>query len=406
MLFSLKVGYRYFRSGGSQTILTVVSVGFGVTVYLFITSLISGLQDGLIRTTIGNSSHITIQANDEAARVLLLKNQENLSTVQPFNEREVALKGYRGLLTQLDSVRGVTAASPVATGAGFVIRGGQSRPIATVGIEEDRGSQIFDLRAAMKSGRLDLAGQGAAIGIELARLLGIKVGDKVRVVSAKNVDQVYKVNGIFDSGNKNVNERSFYVSLSNGQRLNDMVGSVSRIELKVGDPFAVDPIADVISGSTGLRVETWKQVNSELLSGLAAQSQTTSIIRLFVMILVATGVASVLIVSVLQRSREIGILKSMGVSTRRLQGIFIVLGSLVGLSGALVGIGLGGSLVLLLAQIPGNSGFRPGYALPIDMQFRFVLEAFAVATGIGSVAAILPARRAALMNPVDVIRLG
>ena len=185
-----------------------------------------------------------------------------------------------------------------------------------------------------------------------------------------------------------------------------MIGSVSRIELKVGDPFGVDPIADVIKGETGLKVETWKQVNSELLSGLSAQSQTTSIIRLFVMILVATGVASVLIVSVLQRSREIGILKSMGVSTRRLQGIFIVLGSLVGLSGALVGIGLGGLIILLIAQIPGNSGFRPGYALPIEMQFSFVMEAFVVAAGIGSVAAILPARRAALMNPVDVIRIG
>ena len=406
MIFSFKVGYRYFRSGGSQTVLTVVSFAFGVTVYLFITSLIFGLQNGLIKTTIGNSSHITVEANDEVARVLPLEGPKNVSTVQPFNEREVSLKGYRGIISNLDRVRGVTAVSPVATGAGFAIRGGQSRPITVVGIEEDRGSQIFDLRTAMKSGRLDLGGQGSAVGIELARLLGLKVGDKVRVVSAKNVDQVYRINGIFDSGNKNVNERSFYVSLSNGQRLNNMVGSVSRIELKVGDPFGVDPIADVIQKETGLKVETWKQLNAELLSGLAAQSQTTSIIRVFVMILVATGVASVLIVSVMQRSREIGILKSMGVSTRRLQGIFIVLGSLVGLSGALVGIGLGGSMVLLIAQIPGNSGFRPGYALPIEMQFSVVLEAFMVAAGIGSVAAILPARRAALMNPVDVIRLG
>jgi lipoprotein-releasing system permease protein len=406
MLFSLTVGYRYFRSGGSQTVLTVVSVGFGVTVYLFITSLIFGLQNGLIKTTIGNSSHITVQAMDEEARVLPTAGKENLSSVQPFNERDVSLKGYRGLVSKLERIQGVTAVSSVASGPGFAIRGGQSRPITLIGIEEDRGSQIFDLRTAMRTGRLDLGGQGAAIGIELARLLGVKVGDKVSVLSAKNVEQVFRINGTFDSGNKTVNERSFYISLSSGQRLNDIIGSVSRLELKVGDPFGVDPIASVIQRETGLKVETWKQVNAELLSGLAAQSQTTSIIRLFVMILVATGVASVLIVSVLQRSREIGILKSMGVSTQRLQGIFIVLGSLVGLSGALVGVGLGGSLVLLAGQIPGNSGFRPGYALPIDMQFRFVLESFMVAAGIGSIAAILPARRAALMNPVDVIRLG
>jgi len=170
MIFSFNIGYRYFRSGGSQTVLTVVSVGFGVTVYLFITSLIFGLQNGLIKTTIGNSSHITVEANDEVARILQIDGQQNLSSVQPFNEHEVTLKGYRGVVSKLDRVTGVTAVSPVSSGAGFAIRGGQSRPISLVGIEEDRGSQIFDIRNALKSGRLDLAGQGTAIGTELARL--------------------------------------------------------------------------------------------------------------------------------------------------------------------------------------------------------------------------------------------
>ncbi len=406
MLFAIKIGFRYFQSGGSQTRLTVISVAFGVTVYLFITSLMFGLQNGLINTTIGNSSQITVEPLEESARILPIAGKLNLSTVQPFNEREVTLKGYVGLLPRLDAIKGVTAVSPVASGAGFAVRGGQTRPITIIGIEEDRGTQIFDLRYVMSSGRLDLGGQGAAIGIELARLLGLKVGDKLKVSSSKGVDQVFAVNGIFDAGNINVNERSFYVSLMNGQRLNDMVGAVSRIELKVAEPLALDDVVDEVRGVTGLKVQSWRDVNKELLSGLSAQSQTTTIIRVFTMILVATGVASVLIVSVMQRSREIGILKSMGASTRRLQGIFITLGTLVGVSGALTGVGFGGTMVAILASIPGTSPLRPGYALPIELNFRFVFEAFAVAAGVGAMAAILPARRAALMNPVDVIRLG
>jgi lipoprotein-releasing system permease protein len=108
----------------------------------------------------------------------------------------------------------------------------------------------------------------------------------------------------------------------------------------------------------------------------------------------------------MQRSREIGILKSMGASTFALQGIFTYLGVLVGFSGALVGTGIGGSLILWLGELPGDSSIKPGFWMPIEMQTRFLVEAFFVTAGIATVAALLPARRAALMNPVDVIRQG
>ncbi len=406
MLFALRVGFRYFRSGGSQIILSIASVAFGVTVYLFITSLIFGLQKGFIATTVGSSSHITVLPLENVARILLIKGVTNLGTSLPFNDRELVLRNYVSTVAELDKIPGLIAVSPVSSGSGTVIKGGQVRTISILGIDENRGSQIFDLRKAMKFGILDLGGQGCTVGVELARLLGLTVGDKVRAVSAKGVEMVMRITGIFKAGNINANERSFYVSLANGQRLNDMVGAVSRIETQVQDPFVDAVIAEVIAAKTGLKVQTWQEVNGDLLSGLAAQKQTTDIIRLFVMILVATSVASVLIVSVMQRSREIGILKSMGASTFALQGIFTYLGALVGFSGALVGTGIGGSLILWLGDLPGDSSIKPGFWMPIEMQTRFLVEAFFVTAGIATVAALLPARRAALMNPVDVIRQG
>jgi lipoprotein-releasing system permease protein len=406
LYFSLRIGFRYFRSGGSQILLSVASVAFGVTVYLFITSLIYGLQKGFIATTIGSSSHITILPAESEARVLPLEGRLNVATTQSFNERELTLKGYVATVQQIDRIPGLIAVSPVSMGSGLVVRGGQSRPISILGIDESRGSQIFDLRRAMQSGTSDLGGRGCCVGTELARLLGLRVGDKLRVLSAKKVDMVMRITGIFKAGNISANERSFYVSLANGQRLNDMVGTVSRIETQVTDAFALDQIAGDVRSSTGLKVQTWQEVNADLLNGLAAQSQTTNIIRLFVMILVATSVASVLIVSVMQRSREIGILKSMGASTAKLQGIFTYLGALVGVSGALVGAGLGGALILGIGEIPGESSIKPGYLFPIEMQLRFIVEAFLVTAGIATMAALLPARRAAKMNPVDVIRQG
>ncbi len=402
----MRIGFRYFRSGGSQILLSIASVAFGVTVYLFITSLIFGLQKGFIATTLGSSSQITVFPNENAPRILPLPGSVNIGTALPFNERELTLKSYVSTVQVLDKIPGITAVSPVSAGSGAVIKGGQKRPISILGIDENRGSQIFDLRRSLKSGILDLGGQGCAVGTELARLLGLSVGDKLRAVSATGVEMVMRITGIFQAGNINSNERSFYVSLANGQRLNNMVGAVSRIEMQVTDAFAVDPIASQIRSETGLKVQTWQEVNADLLSGLSAQTQTTNIIRVFVMILVATSVASVLIVSVMQRSREIGILKSMGASTASLQGIFTCLGALVGVTGALAGTGLGGALILGIGEIPGNSTIKPGYLFPIDMQIRFLVEAFLVTAGMATAAALLPARRAALMNPVDVIRQG
>ena len=407
MRFCFRVGFRYFRNGGSQILLSIMSVAFGVTVYLFITSLIYGLQKGFIATTIGSSSHITILPKESETKVLPLGAQLNLSTPLSFNAREYTMKGYAATVEQLEQIKGILAVSPVSSGSGVVIKGGQSRPISILGIDESRGSQIFDLRAAMQSGILDLGGQACCVGTELARLLGLKVGDKLRVFSSKGVELVMRISGIFKAGNISANERSVYVSLANGQRLNDMVGAVSSIETQVEDAFSVDDIAKEARVTTGLRVQTWQEVNEDLLSGLAAQNQTTNIIRVFVMILVATSVASVLIVSVLQRSREIGILKSMGASTLVLQGIFTYLGALVGVSGALVGAGFGGLITLGIGEIPGGaSTIRPGYMFPIDLQFSFIIEAFIVTSLMATLAALFPARRAAQMNPVDVIRQG
>ncbi len=406
MNFCLRVGFRYFRSGGSQILLSIASVAFGVTVYLFITSLIFGLQKGFIATTIGNSSHLTLLPLEPEVRTFSVGDTKVVSSVLPFNEREVTLRSYLSVIRQLEDIPEITTICPVSAGSGVVIKGGQNRPVSILGIDEGRGSQIFGIGRSIVSGELDLSGQSCCVGSELARLLGLKVGDKLRVLSAKERVLVANITGIFKAGNINSNERLLYVSLANGQRLNDMVGAISRIESQVTDPFLVETTAARATLITNLKVQNWKEVNKDLLNGLAAQSQTTNIIRFFVLILVATSIASVLIVSVLQRSREIGILKSMGASSLALQGIFTYLGMLVGVSGASVGVGIGGALILGIGEIPGNSSIKPGYLFPIEIQGGFLGEAFLVTAGIATAAALLPARRAAQMNPVDVIRQG
>lgn len=404
--FIWRVALRYFLSGGTQTALTVAGVAFGVTVYLFITALISGLQQGLINRTIGSSSQITLEPLDEGARLLSDSKATVLGDSQPFTEREGRIRDYFDLILKLDAFPGVTAVNPVATGPGFAVRGGTTRPITILGVDEERVLQIFDIRRNIKQGRYDLGGQNIAIGTELARLLGLKAGDKMRIVSSRGVDGVFTVAGVFDAGNNNVNERSVYVSLKQGQQLNQMAGSASRIEMKAAVPFQADKTAAGIRAATGYKVKSWQEDNRELLGALQSQSSTTGLIRIVVMILVGTSIASVLVVIVLQRSREVGILRSMGASVQSIQSVFLALGFITGFAGAFAGISFGGLFVFLMSLVPGNNPTKPGFLFPFDFQISTALEALIIATAVATIAGFFPSRRAALMSPVDVIRQG
>lgn len=405
-MFPIKVAWRYLLSGGSQTILTLGGVALGVTVYIFISTLITGLQRGLINRTIGSISHVTLEMPEEEARIIAPAGTQAIGPQQPFNAREERIRGWQQIVPALDKFPGVRAVSPAISTSGFATRGGTTRPVTLIGIQEDRGAQIIDLRGFMRSGSLNLAGQGCAIGVELARLLGLEVGDKITVRSAQGIERAFTVTGIFDAGNININERSFYISLANGQRLADQIGSISRIEIQIDQVFQANALSEQIGAKTGLRAKSWMQENTELLGALQSQSGTTQLIRIFVLAVVATGVASVLIVSVLQRSREIGILMSMGARGVTILKIFLWLGFFLGFFGAFLGVSLGGLAVLGMAEIPGTNPFRPGKLFPIFFETQFLIESLLAATIVGLVASIPPARRASKMNPVDVIRYG
>jgi lipoprotein-releasing system permease protein len=411
MSFEWKVATRYFITGGMQSVLTVLGVAVGVTVFVFIASLIGGLQKGLIQRTIGSLSQVTIepQPNDPKTLADLMTEPPgslSLTRVEKMGQREARIDNWKPLVALLDREPGVTAVSPVVSGAGFAIRGSQTRPITFRGCDAERNSRIIDLQNRMVAGRYDLSGQNCVIGIELAKDLGIGLRGKIRTQSSKNRELTFTVAGIFDAGNADVNRRSFYISLTNAQRLLDLVGYITAIETKVADVFEANTIADRIAAKTGLDVKSWMRQNVELLGALQAQSGSRDMIKAFTMVSVAFGIASVLIVSVVQKSREIGILKSMGARTRSILLIFLFQGLFVGALGSLLGCALGAGLVWLILQIPGTNPAQAGRLFPAELEWSYLVQAFVTSVVIGILAGVAPARRAAKLDPVEVIRYG
>ncbi|WP_236644497.1 ABC transporter permease [Sorangium cellulosum] len=222
--------------------------------------------------------------------------------------------------------------------------------------------------------------------------------------STEGIDDVVAITGVFSLGNEAVDKTWVITSLRRAQTLYALPGGATSIELKVADVFAAETVAGELRGRTGLKADSWMKINAELLTGLSAQSSSKSMIQFFVVLAVALGIASVLIVSVVQKSREIGILRAVGTSRGRVLRIFLIQGAVLGLLGSFVGSALGALLSKLFEGLVRGPDGAPKFPVQLDLEL-FVL-ATVLAISVGLLAAVLPARRASGLDPASAIRNG
>lgn len=404
MRFPLFVALRFLREGRLQTGLILGGVGVGVAVIVFLSALIGGLQESLIDRTLGSQAHVVVRAPEEMPRPLRVARAGEL--LDERVERAVLRTGSIDTWMQVRETiarrRGVLAVSPVVGGAAFARAGGVAYAVALQGIEPEAFDRVVGIRDEMVAGRFEVGGGNAVIGVELARDLALGVGDKLRLSTAEvEAPEVLTVAGIFDLGNEDVNRRWVLVSLRQGQTLLELPGRVTALEVKVAEIFEAEAIARGIAGDTGLEARSWMETNAQLLTALRSQASSSMTIQFFVVVAVALGIASVLVVSVVQRSRQIGILKAMGASTGEVVQIFLIQGGIVGLIGSAVGILGGAALAWAFVTFVRTDAGQPLF--PITIEAPLVLRTALLATATGILAAVAPARRAARLDPARAI---
>jgi len=349
--FEWFVALRFLREGRLQTLLIFVGVGVGVAVMVFLTALIDGLQASLVKNTLTTQAHVVIRPPEEEARVLAPAGSALAARVEKRNQRDRTLDQWPLALAAAAQVPGVEAAAVTVAGSGFATRGNASRAVALRGVDPDSYTRVIAIGDRMQSGRFRVLGDEAVVGTELAQDLGIRVGDKIRLGTGDGRTDAFVVAGVFDLGNKDVNQRWVFVSIRAAQTLLEIGRDVSTIELRVAEPFQAELIAREVGARTGLVSESWMTLNRQLLVALSSQSSSSYMIQFFVVLAVALGIASVLAVSVVHKSREIGILRATGTSTRSIMGIFLVQGGIVGVVGAVSGCLLGTALALFFAGL-------------------------------------------------------
>ncbi|APW46788.1 ABC transporter permease [Rhodoferax antarcticus] len=402
--FERQVAMRFLREGRMQTLLIIVGVAAGVAVIAYVATLIDGLQANTLNKTLGAQPHISIRAPDDAVIPAALREPgvTMLSEVQVRAKRLRTVANWQALLPVLERLPGVAAVSPMAAGSGLGLRGEASQAISLLGVDLERYERIVGLRNKVVSGTARLAPGEAIVGRDLAADLGLRVGDRLRLQTTGSTEAV-RVTALVDLGVKELNRRTVIVPLRSAQNLLGLPGGVTNVDLTVRDVWAAQAMADQLRRELPYQFETWQESNAQLVSALNAQSVSTGLIRAVVLVVVVLGIASVLVVSVVQKQREIGILRAMGATRAQVLRVFLVQGAVVGALGSVLGVFLAWVMVELFTRFVRGPDGLPLF--DISLAPALALQVAAVATVCGVIAAIAPARRAAKMDPAQAIRI-
>ncbi|MGQ2978580.1 MAG: ABC transporter permease [Polaromonas sp.] len=402
--FELRVALRFLREGRMQTVLIIVGVAAGVAVIAYISALISGLQGSTLTKTLGAQAHISMRAPDDVVTPAwpAVAGTTALTDTQPRAQRLRSVANWQALLPLLEAMPAIAGVSPMVSGAGLALRGEATQAIALLGVDLDRYDRVVGLRGKVISGNPRLAPGEAIIGRELAADLGVRAGDRLTVQTGLVSDSV-RVTALVDLGVKDLNRRTVIVPLRAAQNLLGLPGGATSLDLTVKDVWSAQALAGELRRQFPYKIESWQESNAQLVSALNAQSISTSLIRGVVLVVVVLGIASVLVVSVVQKRREIGILRAMGATRGQILRLFLVQGAVVGALGSALGIVLAVAMIWLFTKFVRGSDGLPLFV--IGLPLATAVQVALIATVCGVLAAVAPARRAAALDPAQAIRM-
>lgn len=394
---------RFLREGRMQTMFIITGIAIGVGVIVFMSALLTGLQANFIKRVLTSQAQIQLLPPDQVARPLrAAPGTIEATTIQRPSQRVLSIDQWPKIRDRMLALPEITGVSPTMSGSALAVRGAASRAITVSGVEPASYFPIIRVPDYIVAGEARLTSSDIVIGIQLAKDLGASVGDKLNVQGASGSVVVLTVTGLLDFGNKGANERVTFVALRTAQSLLGVIGGATTIELTLRDIYAAETLARQIQASNYVQADSWIATNAQFFTAVRAQQTSNTLIRVFVGLSVAFGIAAVLVVSVLQRSRDIGILRAMGTSRHQILLVFLIQGGLLGFIGALIGsaIGAGGLFYwhAVVRQADGTELF------PLIIESSLFVYTALLATLTGLLAATAPALRAAQLDPVVAIR--
>ncbi|GGH31706.1 ABC transporter permease [Alsobacter metallidurans] len=394
---------RFLAEGRLQTGFILGGVSIGVAVIVFMSAMLAGLQANFIRRVLTSQPHIQILPPDEVARPLRAgPGVVEAAIVQRPTQRVISIDQWQRIAAEISGRPDVNMVAPTATGSALAVRGSASRSINVTGMDPALYFQIVRMPDYIVAGEMRLGSDDVIVGTELAKELGASVGDKLNVASAAAEGRSLTITAIFDLGNKGVNGRNAYVALRTAQSLLNLIGGATTIDVTVKDIYAAETIAQDIAAVSPVEADSWIKTNAQFFTAVKAQQTSNTIIRLFVGLSVAFGIAAVLVVSVIQRSKDIGILRAMGARRAQVLRVFLIQGGVLGFAGSAFGSVLGAAALVVWHRYARQADGAELF--PLILEPTLFVAAMALATITGVAAGTAPALRAAKLDPVEAIR--
>lgn len=404
------------------TLISILGVTLGITVLILVISVMTGFELELQRKVIGFDAHVMISTGD-------------------------VMQDWPDVAERLQTVPQVEAIAPFMQGPIIAEFGNRRLAPKIRGIEPELENQITDIREFIKAGDLDLDGEKCVIGSELARMLGVSVGDEITLYSPESIEAVMQeldrkevsgegadtdaladirqmilptklvVMGIFESGRYLYDSEFIIVPLWIGQELYGLEGDIHGLAVRTSDPFQAHLVKPEILRAIGpeYMALTWVEMNKQLFDAIKMERNVMFFLLMFIILVAAFGIMNTLITVTVQKTREIGILKALGARTGQIIGVFLAQGVVVGVFGTVTGLALGMTLIQFrnevsrfLATALGIDIFPasvyqfteiPAEVVPSDVAIICV-SAFLIC----SIAALIPAYFAARLDPVKALR--
>lgn len=411
MDFSLHIAAAHLTNRKRQTLVSLTGVVLGVAFFLAVASLMQGSEKDFIKQLIDNSPHITVSDEYRSAPVqpAVLRWADGavrVAHVKPQSETR-GIRGYREKLNFLQSLAGVRVA-PVLVGSAVLVFAGHPEGIALSGIVPAQMKKVSVIEKKMIEGSLDaleIEPNGIVIGQGLATKFNLSLYSTVSVVTPDGAGRLMKVVGIFRTGNAAYDQAQTFTLLKRAQALLGQPNRVNRFIIQLADADTARAVAQRIEASIGYKAISWQEASEDILSLLVVRRIIMYSVVSAILVVASFGIFNTLSTIVLEKTRDIAILKSMGFHASDVRRIFLLEGVIIGIIGSVFGVLLGLVLMWMLSQVEFKiPGVTDSTHMPIWWGWdQYVLAAgFAMSSCIA--AAYLPARRAGSLPPVDILR--
>ncbi len=416
--FEWMIAWRYLRArraeGGVSVMTWISLIGITLAVFALIATLAvrSGFRSEFVGTILGANAHVTVY---------------NQGQITDQGRIDRSIPDFAALAARLAQVPGVTRAAPLVRGQVMAAHRGRNAGVEVFGIHAGDLASLPAIAGGDQAlGDLGDFPAGLAIGSGVARELGVTVGDRIKLISPEGVKtafgtsprvNAYDVVYIFTAGRYDIDRTRVYMPFAEAQSYFNSEGAADEIEVMVEHPEQVEDLIPALRRAAGERAQvwTWRDASGGFLRALEVEDNVMFVILSILVLIAAMNIVSGLIMLVKNKGRDIGILRTIGLSEGSILRVFFICGAFTGVIGTAMGVALGCLFAIYIDPIfsfvnyvMGGGVWDPAirgiYALPAELHLADVLKAVALSLGLSFVVTIFPARRAARMNPVEALR--